>query len=273
MAGSVGFLPQSLVFGQQQHILGITMQIKFAAQSLFAFEIYTPLSVIDVSVLIRNLSTDYFPGGNVTGTITPPSGTYSYPIKFIVPELSSGESKPFEYDGFKPPESGVFTISIDTIHTQAVYPPWTLSDGFAVIDVEPASTLTEIWSVMIAVLVGFSSLAASIMYPDIRERRRRHQLDEKRELAAYRLLKGIIDLLWAREKPVDQTITLSQVELENINRIIADYGDVVKDTTANLWYTKMITQPLDDGKYKIKLNEFAEDVRTNYTRVTTKQTR
>jgi hypothetical protein len=136
---------------------------------------------------------------------------------------------------------------------------------------EPPSTLIELWSVMTAVLVGFSSLAVSVMYPALGERKKRRQHDQKREKAAYRLLKGIIDTVWAREAPVDQTVMLSQLELDSINRIVADYGDVLKDTTADLWYTKMIVQIIDKTAYKIKLNAFADDVKTNYTRVTTKK--
>jgi hypothetical protein len=260
------------VFGHQQHVLAITIQAKSSTQPL-SFGIYDTLFPVDISILIRNLSTDDFPGGNVTGGITPPSGgRYYFPIQYSVPKLSPGESALYEYDGFKAPESGVYTVHFDTISTLIFYNPvWTVSGGLSVIDVEPPSTLIELWSVMTAVLVGFSSLALSIMYPAIRDRRRKHQLDEKRERAAYRLLKGIIDPIWAREAPVKQTVNMSPSELENINRIIADYGDVLKDTTANLWYTKMITQILDNGSYRTKLNEFAEDVRTNYKRVIQKK--
>jgi hypothetical protein len=266
--------PQQVV-AQGQNTLAITMEASPQLSQFFSFGVYDTMFAVYISILIRNLSTAEFPGGQVQGEVSTPSTKWQILLNYSVPNLAPGDAKPYELT-FKPQEPGTYIVQLNTIHfstynTSTYSPGWTISNGFLALDFEPPSTLIELWSVMTALLVGFSSLALSVVYPAIRERKRKRQRDENREAAAYSTLQGIIELIWARESPVGKTVGLSQLELENINRIIADYSDVVKDTTANLWYTKVITQVLDKQTYKIKLNDFAADVKTNYARVTTKK--
>jgi hypothetical protein len=270
--------PRQQVFGQQQHVLSITIQAKPPTQPA-SFGIYSTFFPVEISILIRNLSTDDFPGGNVTGRITPPSGgdRYYYPIQYSVPKLSPEEPVTAEYNGFKPLESGVYTMTLKTISTHVLYnPEWTVSGGFLAIDFEPASTLIELWSVMAFLLVGFSSIFVAIVVPDIREGRRKRRLDRKRRLAAYRLLRGILRGIEARSPLSEGGVRLEhaclmQQEVDRINEIIADYHDVLEDSTASVWdATKLLDVGLSVSvygmptPYVMDLRKFAEDVEKWY---------
>jgi type II secretory pathway pseudopilin PulG len=270
----LAFSAQQPVLGQQQHVLAITIQ----ATPPPSLGIYTTLLPIDLSILIHNLSTDDFPGGNATVRITPPSSRYETNIEYTVPKLSPGESTSFAIKGFKPLESGVYTVQFDKYPATSGFsnPVWSISGGFFVIDVEPASTLIEFWSVTAVVAVGLLSIIASIAVPSILGYLRTRRLNARRRVAAYRLLRGILRGIEGRT-PLPKKGTrlenayLTQQELDRTNQIIADYHDVLSNTTAQAWDTtaiKEVSAKMIAGirtPYNMDLRNFAEDVIARYT--------
>jgi hypothetical protein len=256
------------VLAQEQHVLSITIWTKPLTQPL-SFGIYDTLFPVNISILIRNLSTDDFPGGNVTGTIAPPSGSnrYYFPLHYFVPKLAPGDSRLYEY-GFKPPEPGVYTVHFDAISTRLYYnPSWTVSDGSLVVNVEPPSTLIELWSVLIALTASFLSVLVAIVLPAYRERKRSRKLDRKRQVAAYRLLRGILAEIETRS-PVTSAFVFAE-ELERIDQVLATYHDVLHDTTLEAWDAKRISQtPLVSPRtYSMDIGAFAADVIARYDSV------
>lgn len=257
------------VLGQEQHVLAITIWANPPTQPL-SFGIYDTLFPVNISILIRNLSTDDFPGGNVTGTVAPPSGSnrYYFPLHYSVPKLAPGDSRLYEY-GFKPPEPGVYTVRFDAISTRLYYnPSWTVSGGFLVVNIEAPSTLIELWSVLIALTASFSSILVAVVLPAYRERGRSRKLDQRRQVAAYRLLRGVLTGIEGRSSSMTGANVLLE-ELEKINQILASYHDVLHDATLKAWDAKRIAQPPFPtlNTYIMDISAFAADVVARYDSV------
>jgi hypothetical protein len=168
------------VFSQEQHTLRVTIQPHPQANQVISLGVYDTLFPVDLSVVIENPSQVDFPGGNLTGRVSTPSQRWQVPIQYAVPKLSPGATVQYPLT-FRPQEAGLYIVSVDTISTRVFYNPiWTVEDGFLALEIEPPSTLIEVWSVMIALFVGFASIALSVVLPYYRDRRRSRDLEERK---------------------------------------------------------------------------------------------
>jgi len=263
------FSPIQQALGQKQRTLTITIQAQPPSSPL-SFGIYSTRFPVIISILIRNLASDDFPGGNVTGMVTTPTITrYGVSLNYVVPELSSGQSANYSLL-LTPAEPGLYTVSLYAVYFSPNHPQpnWAISDGFLAFDVEPPSTLIELWSVIAALGLGltsvFVSVVVTVLWPSYRERRRTRQLDEKRKVAAYRLLSGI---LWrmAVISPATGKARVTPEDLGEIDQILAHYHDVLDDTTIMAWDAKVF-DVIDSGFLYMDLGRFQDDVRVHYER-------
>ncbi len=258
----------------------LTVNIWLSPPAQLSLGMYDTRSPIEIFTLVTNNSPNDFPGGNLTGSILPPSATrYVFPVIYDVPPLARNESKLFNLTAFQPPEPGIYVVSYDK-YLQTKYlanPEWQASGGFSEFYVESASTLIEFWSVITVVTVGVFSVVASITVPALAERRRTRRLNERRKIAAYRLLKGLLTPVESRSRTLAppqaapfQQAYLTQHELDRINQIIADYHDVLEDSTAQLWDRTNVSSVTTrkaagiSAPYVMDLRTFAENVHTRY---------
>lgn len=97
------------VAAQGQNTLAITMEASPQLSQFFSFGVYDTMFEVYISILIRNLSTAEFPGGQVTGDVSAPSTKWGILLNYSVPNLAPGDAKTYVLT-FKPQEPGTYTV-------------------------------------------------------------------------------------------------------------------------------------------------------------------
>ena len=94
----------------------LTMDLSFGLQPTSFLGFYDTMFTASVTVKITNVGAEDFPGGNLTGLIYPPSGSWGVPIFAPVPVI-----RPYSFYvivvPFRPQEAGVYTLTILGIDT------------------------------------------------------------------------------------------------------------------------------------------------------------
>jgi len=113
-----------------------------------------------MTVIVYNPSAQTFPGGNLTGQISSPSGKWMSQRTYNLSEIPPREWKTLSLT-FKPEESGVYTVKLDRLDlplSSSMQQYWEVSGGFAAIQVEPPSTLFQVFT-LIAIIAALLVIA------------------------------------------------------------------------------------------------------------------
>jgi hypothetical protein len=94
------------------------------------------------------------------------------------------------------------------------------------------------------------------------EEEKRKKFDFQRRVAAYRRLKGLIDIIVWRSGPTTVR-ALTPDELEKIELTIAQNYDVLDETTVAAWDTRNIVQPTASS-VTMQIEAFIPDVKKHY---------
>jgi hypothetical protein len=251
-------------FGQPQHLLIATIEAEPPAE-VFSFGIYdTVFPIRLVTHVCNDVASEDFPGGNITGAITPPSGDrYSTSLRYPVTNLASGACTSF-VTVFKPIEPGVHIVHFDSVSTQAFYnPAWQVSGGLVALDVEPASTIIELWSLIAALAVGFSSIVVAVVFPIYQERRRQRRLNNRQRQKAYAHLYAILER--HATTPSTTTLQMTMEDFKELQKTVEDNFDVLYESTLTSWRNRRLEK--HPTTIRIEAGAFFGDILNHYARL------
>ena len=144
--------------GAQTHSLEVFITARPQPLSWLGF--YDVLFPVELDVLVHNPSNETFPGGNLTGSVTAPSGKWILPLSLKISEIAPNKTQTL-FVRFKPQEAGVYTVQLDRLELPLTLQKWDrqVSYGFLPIQVEPPSTLINTL-ILIALILGILAIVA-----------------------------------------------------------------------------------------------------------------
>jgi hypothetical protein len=215
----------------------------------------------------NNFSTEEFPGGNITGAITPPSGDrYRTPLEISVPSLKIGDCRLIGI-GFKPEESGVYTVSLNIVKTLAFYNPvWEVSGGFLALTIEPVSTMIGLWSLIVALALGVLSIVVSVVPPIIQERRKQRNLVNRQRKKAYARLYAILERHGVNASTTK--MNLSNEDFRELQSAVEDNFDVLDASTLDEWRNRKVAriERIPAVAFTVEAGRFFDNILNHYAR-------
>jgi len=153
---SIGFFTR--VSGQFPSTPRLLVVLEPQPQLTSYFGFYTTLFPVDVRITVHNIGTEIFKGGNMTVHAISPSEKWITIMELRLPRLIPKETFS-EIKGFKPEESGLYTIRVIKVtYDSSWISGYEVSGGFLVKNIYPAEFFYYLVFGIIGVILALAGI-------------------------------------------------------------------------------------------------------------------
>jgi hypothetical protein len=133
-------------------------------QALSWLGFYDTLFPLNITITVYNAWSKTFTGGNLTGLLESPSKIWQMGITYRVPSLDPGKWTTF-YLFVRPEEAGVYTVTLNDVYGSiSSNGPWQVSGGFLAVQIEPPSTLFQLFTIFPLVVIAVVLIEIVIVF-------------------------------------------------------------------------------------------------------------
>jgi hypothetical protein len=135
-------------------------------QALSWLGFYNTLFPLNITITVHNAWSKRFTGGNLTGSVKAPSERWGMGIAYQVPSLDPGNWTTF-YLLLRAQEAGAYTVTLNQLSmpysSEAGWKPWEISNGFLAVQIEPPSTLFQLLTVFLLIVIAVALMTIAIL--------------------------------------------------------------------------------------------------------------